>query len=300
MPSQLHVLVVDDNAEFVEALVAAFETRDVVAAGCSKPWEILNWSKRDEFDFDLILLDMRLGPSPTGDELHAHKLLPHLMTYAPSSKVVVFSQHDITVKECLRCIELGALTVIPKSVRRIEELCLVGEVYQRIGDAARTRQELIDVLWDDVNSSTQGREERLEMLVINLFNSMPTFNVIGHNVETRVGEIDVLVENDNRHPFWRTLKSLHLVIECKHEKHPPKPDVFSQLTAVVKTQGKYSKTGIVVSMSGFTSTFRRRQNDVRCVDGINLLGLGREHLERLVGLQFDKREEYLRSVLQQQ
>lgn len=300
MPEPLRVLVVDDHAEFVEALVSVFEASNVRATGCSKPWQILSWSKRDEFDFDLILLDMRLGPSPSGDELHAHKLLPHLMTYAPSSKVVVFSQHDITVKECLRSIELGALTVVPKSVSRIEELCLVGEVYRQIGDAAQTQQELISLLWDDVNSSITGREERLEMLVINLFTSMPTFKVIGHNVKTAVGEIDVLVENGNRHPFWQTLASLHLVIECKHLKHPPKPDVFSQLAALVKSQGDYSKTGIVVSMSGFTGTFRRRQNDLRRVDGTNLLGLGVEHLERLVTLRFDEREQYLRSVLQRQ
>lgn len=300
MPRKLRVLVVDDYPEFVDALVAAFAASNVHATGCSKPWEILKWSKRDEFDFDLILLDMRLGPSPNGEELHAHKLLPHLMTYAPFSKVVVFSQHDITVKECLRCIELGALTVVPKSVSRIEELCLVAEVYRRIGDATQVQQELIDVLWEDVNSSMKGREERLEMLVINLFNSMPTFKVIGHNVETRAGEIDVLIETDNRHPFWQALASLHLVVECKHLRRPPEPGVFSQLAAVVKTQGNLSNTGVVVSMSGFTGTFRGRQNDVRSTDGINLLGLGREHLERLVSLRFDQREEYLRSVLERQ
>jgi len=294
------VLIVDDSDVFVEALVFAFEANKVRATGCSKPWEILSWSKRNEFDFDLILLDMQLGASPCGDELHAHKLLPHLMTYAPSSKVVVFSQHDVSVKDCLRCIALGALSVIPKSVKRIEELCLVAEVYQRIGDATEMQQELIELLWDDVTSSMKGREERLEMLVINLFNSMPTFEVIGHNVKTKAGEIDVLVENNNRHSWWEKLLSLHLVIECKHLKKPPQPDVFNQLKAVVETQGDYSKAGIVVSMSGFTGTFRNRQNDVRCIDGIHLLGLGREHLDRLVRLRFDKREAYLRSVLQQQ
>jgi CheY-like chemotaxis protein len=297
-----HVLVVDDDAFFVEALVSAFEAAQIRATGCSDPAQVMKWSKRDDFAFDLILLDMRLGPASGGQpDLHATMLLPHLMTYAPSAKVVIFSQHNVTVKECIACISLGALTVVPKSVSRVEELCLIGEVYDELGSAERAQQDLLEVLWDDLSrDGGDPKGERLEMLVINIFKSMPTFAVIGHDVPAGIGKIDVLVQNRNRHEFWRLLESFELVIECKNERRPPEPDVFSQVATLVKTRGAKSKTGIVVSMSNFTGTFQNHQNASKTLHDVNLLGLGREHLERVVGLRPDEREAYLRSVLQRQ
>jgi ActR/RegA family two-component response regulator len=300
--SHLRVLVVDDNETFVSSLVAALRANDILATGCSEPWEVLSWRKKEDLAFDLILLDMRLGLSPNGEVLNAMKLLPHLMTYAPSSKVVTFSQQDITVEECIRCVQLGALTVVPKSTD-VNELSLVTQVYQDIGDQRQTREQLIQVLWEHVTGPKDPRSgQHLEMLVINLFDSMPTFRVVGHNLETNVGEIDVLVENVNESPFWRTLNSVQLVVECRNRGRSAAPADFDHLKELVKTRGAFSRTGILIAMAPVSSNFRRRQSEVRSADseGINIFRLDRGHLETLIATSFDERADYLQDAFERQ
>ena len=294
-----HVLVVDDDASFVSSLVRAFKLHDVDATGCSEPAKVLGWQAREHFAFDLILLDMRLGRLEDGTSLSALKLLPHLMTYAPSSKVVVFSQEDMTVEEALRCVELGALTVVPKG-SQFGELCRVAEVYERLGDRGQTREELIRVLWDDIKTLASPLSgKRLEMLVINIFESMPTFRVVGNNVRTSAGNIDVLVENQNVHPFWDGLVSTHLVVECKNRKRPPGPAELNQLKDLVKSR-RLCGAGILVSTSAFSGSFDRRRDEIQETSGLHLFGVGLNHLERMVETPFDEREAYLRSVLEAQ
>jgi ActR/RegA family two-component response regulator len=296
------ILVVDDDEMFVDSLVAAFKARGVEVEGCKKPSEVLRWSKREDFAFDLILLDMRLGISKRGEALNAAKVLPHLKTYSPSAKVVVFSQKEVNVEECVTCIRLGALGIIPKSVNP-DDLVLIAQVYRQIGDKNESREELIRLLWQMVRESKdQVKGQYLEMLMINLFNSMPTFKVIGQNLRdnVNVGEIDILVENTNKHDFWHKLDSLQIVIECKNQKDAAQVKILTQLKELVLARGQLSKAGILVSMNSVTRGFKQRRNEIRQSDHINIFFLERSGLQRLVGLPYDKREEYLRDVFSKQ
>jgi hypothetical protein len=244
-------------------------------------------------------LDLELGELPDGSYLNAMQLLPHLKTYAPASKVVVITVTSVSVAEAVRCIELGALAVFPKQTESIE-LCGLAKVYGSLGDPLKTRQELIEVLWEGLTQEGDDVSgQRLEMLVMNLFESMPTFQVLENNLKTNAGSVDVLVENRNRHEFWQGLLSLHLAIECKDKKKPPDPRDFGQLREVVKNR-KQCQAGIFVSMSPFTQTFRQLQGEAHQVDGIHIFGLGADHLERLVEISYDEREKYLRKVLELQ
>jgi ActR/RegA family two-component response regulator len=293
----LRVLVVDDDAPFVESLVDAFIARDVRASGCSEPWRVMGWRSRKQLTYDLILLDMRLGMTRKDEPLHATALLQHLMTYAPAAKVVVFSQSEITVDECVQCIQRGALTVIPKATSPAD-LTLVASVYSVIGNEDATREELIRVLWEDVRTArTGGDGKRLEMLVVNLFNSIPTCEVVGHNVQTGAGEIDVLVENLATHPFWSALGSVHLVIECKHTVQRVQTSAFTRLQEIVKTQGSVSRVGIMVSMAGVTSGFRNLQTERKDSHDIHIFALDRDALQELVETSYDRRDESLRRML---
>ena len=294
------VLVVDDNHLFVDSLVAAFRARGLIVEGCKKPSEVFRRSKREDFAFDLILLDMHLGISERGEALNAAKVLPHLKTYSPSAKVVVFSQNDITVDECVRCIRLGAIGIIPKSVNP-DDLVLIAQVYRQIGDQNESREELIRLLWQMVcESKDQMKGQYLEMLMINLFNSMPTFKVIGQNILCNAGEIDVLVENTNKNAFWQKLDSLQIVIECKNQKDAAQVRILTQLKELVLARGKLSKSGILVSMNSVTRGFEQRRNEIRQSENINIFFLEKSGLQRLVGLPYDKREEYLRNVFSKQ
>lgn len=295
----LRVLVIDDDARYVKSLVAAFEKRGIRVTGCSRPAEVLGWRTRSKFEYDLVLLDMRLGEQPDGNHLNAYDLLPHLKTYAPRAKVLITTVADLGVQEILRCIELGAEAVFPKGAE-LNELCVLAEVHQRLGDPRRTRQELIEVLWESLDANPRDSSgQRLEMLVMNLFESMPTFRVVNNNVTTSAGSIDILVENKNRHQFWNDLKSTYLAIECKDRKRPTEPQHFNQLKEVVQSRRSCS-VGVLVSMSPLPDSFRHRQNEARENDGIHIFGLGSDHLQRLVETAYDEREQYLRSELELQ
>src|SRR6185369_10632110 len=227
-------------------------------------------------------------------------VLPHLKTYSPSAKVVVFSQKDINVAECVTCIRLGALGIIPKSVNP-DDLVLIAQVYRQIGDKNESREELIRLLWQMVcDSKDQMKGQYLEMLMINLFNSMPTFKVIGQNILCNAGEIDVLVENTNKNDFWQRLDSLQMIVECKNQKDAAQVRILTQLKELVLARGQLSRAGILVSMNSVTRGFKQRRNEIRQSDQINIFFLEKTGLQKLVGLSYDKREEYLRDVFSKQ
>lgn len=295
MSGHPRVLLIDDSPTYVSAVVKAFERKGLRIEGCTQPAEVLGWRARSRFDYDLILLDLELGQRADGSMLNALQLLPHLKTYAPSSKVVVITRTSVSVEAAVRCIELGALAVFPKLMEH-EELCGLAEVYGRLGDPLSTRQELIELLWEGLGQDPTG--QRLEMLMTNLFESMPTFRAIENNLKTSAGSVDVLVENTNKHDFWQGL-SLHMVIECKNHSRPPEPTDFNQLKEVVKSR-QHCRVGILVSMSSFTSSFSQLQAAAHQVDDLHIFGLGADHLGRLVETPYDEREEYLREVLQTQ
>ena len=299
MSRRPRVLLIDDSESYVKTVVGAFEREGFDVTGCSEPAEVLGWRARHKFAYDLILLDLELGWHTDGSPLNAMRLLPHLKTYAPSSKVVVITVTKASVKEAVRCIELGALAVFPKETKS-EELCGLAKVYGRLGDPLNTRQELIELLWEGLEQDGGDPSgQRLEMLMINLFESMPTFRVIENNLKTTAGSVDILVENTNRHEFWQGLSSLHLAIECKNRTRSPEPQDFSQLKEVVKSRA-HCQVGLVVSMSPFTPAFRQRQGEAHQVDGIHIFGLSAEHLGRLVETPYYEREASLRKVLEPQ
>jgi ActR/RegA family two-component response regulator len=294
------ILIIDDSKVFVEALVAAFNRHGFDASGCSEPAALLGWRSAERFAYDLILSDMRLGPDGQGREINAAAVVTHVMTYAPTSKIFVFSQQDITVKECVTCMRRGALAVLPKTIE-LASLVLITEVYEVIGDYGQAREQLIQLLWEDLSAAVDGGDgRRLEMLVINLFNSMKTLPVLGSNQLRSAGEIDIVVENLSTHPFWTRMDSAQLVVECKHTKAPAGTRVFTHLQELVKTKGRFSRTGVLVSVSGVSAPFKRMQTERKDVNDIHIFVLDKQHLADLVSTPVEAREERLRTILARQ
>lgn len=290
------VLLIDDSAAAIKTIVKVFEREGFDITACGEPAEVLGWYSPEKFDYDLILLDFQLSTEPDGFPVNAIDVLPHLKTYAPGAKVAVVTVVDHTVEAAVKCIQLGAMAIFPKTSAK--ELSGLARVYAHLGDPLNTRQELVEVLWGDLGSGAGDRNgQRLEMLVINLFESMPTFRVIANNLKTTTGSIDVLVENQNKHDFWQGLGSLQLAIECKNHARPLEPQDFNQLAAVVRSRPD-CQAGILVSMSPFPRSFRQHQGEVHQTEGIRIFGVEAKHLERLVEKSYDEREQYLRAVLE--
>jgi CheY-like chemotaxis protein len=296
MPSRQRVLVVDDNEAFVDSLVDAFKRAGEDASGCADPARLETMAKRGGFEYDVVLLDMDLGTQPDGDVLNAAKVIPTVKAYAPDAQVVVFSRQDMTPDECMACIEFGALTVVTKALNP-DEPTLVKKVRQALEDRNERNPALIRDLWERLDKGRKPRSgEDLEQLVAVLFNSMPEFEVIGHDLSTPAGGFDMLVKNGGDDQFWRALESPNLVVECKNRGEKTDIDDFNHLRAVVETQGASARTGVMVSLGGVSRVFRDTQAARRGADGIHIFRLERPELEELVRLSFGDRAEYLRKV----
>ncbi len=291
--SELRVLVVDDDAGFRKAVVSNLQLKDVDAEGL-EPRAFLRRTNPSEFDYDMVFLDMRLGPGEDGTTLTARDLLVHLITCSPTTKSVVFSQADITVAECTSCIKLGALGIVPKS-SDVEDYVLIANVYAAIGDTDQVRQE---VIWrlrsnlDDPGVSAQAKGRLLEKLMVNLFNTVAGFTVVEQHLSVTAGEIDLVVRNHGQDDFWRRLESYYLVIECKSGVRAVQKKEFVNLAAKVKARG--CRVGIMVSMSGVTRGF----GDLQVADAQStVFFLTRAHIDDLIRSRAADREERLRHIL---
>jgi ActR/RegA family two-component response regulator len=217
----LRVVVIDDDSTFVDTLVEQFELKGVYALGLKTPTDLLQSTKQAPYaDFDMIFLDMRLSDPAKGPLITAADVLLHLMTYNSTAKVVVFTHEDISPAECARCIQLGALGIIPKSPD-IDHYVLIGQAYRHLGDEKKAREERIRSLWaklDDASDLMKGKY--LEMLLVNIFDSISGLRVVNYNKDFNAGEIDIIVENRATHEFWNTLESLYLAVECKNQSKP--------------------------------------------------------------------------------
>jgi len=294
------VLVVDDSPPFVEATIAALKIRGIDATGCDAPEDVLRW-RQDRYSFDLVLLDMRLGETRRGGALNAAKLLPLFATYGPSAKVLVFSQEDVTLEECMACIGLGAIGVLPKGADA-DALAAVAKSAVGLGDRLQALEQVIRLLWGEIDDRVDVNlaGQALEMLIINLFNSMHGFTVLDSNIRTDAGEIDVLVRNDHSGPVWDILKSHHVVIECKNRKRKLDLQQFNQLAALVRTRGALGGVGIAVTTYEATSEFRKAAARHLADDGCWIFHLNRAHLEQLVGCPAAERDGLLETIFERQ
>jgi ActR/RegA family two-component response regulator/Holliday junction resolvase-like predicted endonuclease len=296
----LRVVVIDDNASFVVTLLEQFKRHNVHAVGITEPADLLRSTKLAPFaEADMVFLDMRLSDPALGPPITAADVLLHLMTYASKAKVVVFTQKDISAAECIRCIQLGALGIIPKS-SDVDNYVLIGQVYRDIGDEAKAREERIRSLWtklDDAPDEIKG--QYLEMLLVNIFSSIGGLKVVHHNIESSAGEIDILIENRCEHEFWKTMDSLYLAVECRNRHDPQQKADYSVLESKVRAKDR-CKVGIMVSWAGVSSGFRQRQSAPMTVDTPRLYTLDRKAVHELIMRSSEKREEYLRNILSAQ
>jgi ActR/RegA family two-component response regulator/Holliday junction resolvase-like predicted endonuclease len=288
--------VVDDEANFLKTIVTSLQLKEINAEGL-QPGAFLRRTNPNEFDYDMIFLDMHLGTAADGTALTARDLLVHLITYSPSAKAVVFTQQDITVAECTGCIKLGALGFVPKS-SKVEDFVLIANVYAAMGDTEQVRQEVIRRLrtkMDDPGVSAQARGRLLENLMVNLFNTVAGFAVVDQHQSVAAGEIDLVVRNHGQDDFWRRLQSYYLVVECKSGADAVEKREFNHFAAKVRARG--CRVGIMVSMAGVTRGF----DDLRhSHDEETIFSLERTNIDELIRCQAPDREARLRQLLQNQ
>jgi CheY-like chemotaxis protein len=290
--SRRRVLVLDDDENFVASVLDALRSGGFEAQGFSLIDKAVGACKKK--GYDLILIDMRLGT------VNAARVLPKLVTYGRSAKVAVFSQADIGPDEIMRCLQLGALAAIPKAAR-VKDLLKLAQMLVEVGTKEEARERIIKLDWADaLGADVSEKGPALERVMINLFHSMIDFTVIGQNILTNAGEIDVLVKNTSQDSFWKRVNSEQVVVECKNHKRSSELTRLNQLKNLVETRGDLCRAGMLVSMSPTTRGLKQRREEILKADKVRLLVLLREDVEELVHLSAQSRAERLREICESQ
>jgi ActR/RegA family two-component response regulator len=292
------VIIVDDNEPFQQTLTTRLNYHGLDTLGFSVIEDFFRALRSGRLgDYDLIFLDMHLGQDTRGDVVTAVDAILHARTYAPRAKVLIFSQAGIPLDECVRCIELGALGLIPKSAN-LDDFMLAAQVYPHVGDADRALEMLIQALWSRAgHASERDKGLVLEMLVANLFRTIAGFAVVSNNRQTVRGEVDLVLENRGAEMFWRELQSYHVLVECKHRKLPSEVSDFAALIAKVRGKGS-CQAAIMIAWAGVSSGFRTLQ--ATDTEGGRIFVLSRDDLGSLVKAAPADREPWLRHAFGQQ
>ena len=296
---QPRVLVIDDNANFVKTMVESLKKECIAAHGLSDISEVFRAARRGDFaKYDLIFSDMRLGIE-RGRSVSAADVLLYGKTYSPNIRIIVFTQKDIEPAECVRCIQWGALGIIPKA-SKAEDFALIARVYPAVGDTTQVRERLISELWrmllHEENAGVRG--QCLEMLLINLFNSIAGFSVVANNSNLATGEVDLVIENRWTDGFWKALDSFHLVVECKSGGGRSEKEVFNVLSAKARRKGM-CQVGILVAWEGYTEGFKTLQSARGGGDPL-IYAMQKGDIEALIRCEPDRRAEILRTTFSSQ
>lgn len=294
----MQILVVDDEDYFVRTTLQLLKQAGLAAIGCTSPDDFTRRARSGEFrNVSLMLFDMKLGERDDGSLITAVDLMPVARTYTPSAKILIFTHGDISVEGCIRCVQLGALGLIPK-FKEPEQLLIAARVYGDLGDPHRAREETIRELRLRLNDEDEGSKGQLfEMLVANILSSVDGMTLVGNNLNKPVGEIDLIFENTVDLPFWRELGSFHIIVECKNRKDPPETSDFSVF--MTKVQAKNGcRVGIMVSWVRASSGFRILQQTHP--PDAKMLTLHREELDELIEAPWAERKDRLTAIFQRQ
>lgn len=292
------ILVLDDEADFVWSIVQQLKRAGMSAIGCTSAGEFVRRARSGEFrNVTLMFFDMNLGARPDGSIITAVDLMPVARTYTPSAKILIFTHGDISVQDCIRCVQLGALGLTPKP-ENTDELLLVARVYGDIGDPHQAREETIRDLWARLQSAEEQEKGALfEMLVANILSSVEGLALVGNNRLKPEGEIDLIFENSVAVPFWAELASFHIIVECKNRKETPGTPDFSHFMNKIKAKNS-CRVGIMASWKPVSSDFRTLQQ-THPPDAV-MFTLHHDQLVELIEVPWAERTRTLTALFQEQ
>lgn len=117
------ILIVDDEPDFLETLVARFKKRDIDAVGVRSGEEAL--AIMEEKLFDVVILDLKMPGGMDGIEaLRAMKRLQ------PLTEVILLTGHG-SVETSIEGMKLGAFDYLLKPIKLEELLVKVGEAFNK-------------------------------------------------------------------------------------------------------------------------------------------------------------------------
>jgi len=132
------------------------------------------------------------------------------------------------------------------------------------------------------NSTTTERGGMLESLVEALIHTeAPELQVTEKNFRTREEEIDLLIANSLKDPFWAAQGSPLIVAECKNSSEKPGVPELRVFESKMTDRGAIVKIGIFISVHGFASTFLQRLKQIQR-DGGLIFAVSGDDLEEII------------------
>ena len=116
------VLIVDDELDFLEAIITRLQAREVEVAGAESGYKALEML--DKQDFDVVILDIKM-PGMDG-----HETLREIKKHKPLVEVIMLTGHA-SVESGIQCMQLGAFDYLMKPVGLDELLDMIRRAYDR-------------------------------------------------------------------------------------------------------------------------------------------------------------------------
>ena len=130
--------------------------------------------------------------------------------------------------------------------------------------------------------TTRARGDALESLVDALVHTEePELQVVEKNLRTREEEIDLVLSNGLREPFWSALSSPLILVECKNWSQRVGVPELRIFESKMQDRAALCRVGIFVSLSGFTRTFLTRLTSIQADVGV-IFAIDGDDLSELV------------------
>jgi Holliday junction resolvase-like predicted endonuclease len=127
---------------------------------------------------------------------------------------------------------------------------LSAEVFNKIlARSSGIENSLINKL--SIIPSAKEKGQFLEDLIENIFNKQKGFK-ISRNIRHSGEEIDLVIMNKIDDPFWNSLQSPLIIVECKNQKKKTDSKEIRIFEGKILEKKSLCKLGIFISTSGFT------------------------------------------------
>jgi restriction endonuclease Mrr len=138
------------------------------------------------------------------------------------------------------------------------------DVYERVFRALSAREEDVQDRYarTQVRNSlaslqragdAQAKREALESLMAAAFSIKPQLQVVERTYSTGDEEIDLIVKNNVARPFWQSLGSPLIFVECKNWTAPVGAPEVRNFEVKLQNHTPMTRVGILVAPGGFTS-----------------------------------------------
>jgi DNA-binding NtrC family response regulator len=154
---KIKILIVDDEARFLQTLTQRLRLRDFDVAAFTNGQEAVEAARKDEFD--LALVDLKM-PGMTGE-----LVLETLKRDRPLMEVIILTGHG-SIPSAVRCTQAGSYNYLQKPCETEELLEVLKNAYQkRVQRKLRIEQEKMDKLLQiSLGESPLGILRRLKEL----------------------------------------------------------------------------------------------------------------------------------------